>query len=86
MLKLKIERKSETLIRYGFSSSTLHVRIKEGLIPPPISLGGRAVGFPEHETSAILAAMIAGQSKNEIKALVTSLIEQPKELQGVNHG
>lgn len=79
-LQLKIERKSETLTRYGLSSSTLHVRINEGLIPPPVSLGERAVGFPEHETSAVLAAMIAGNTKAEIKALVSSLIEQRKTL------
>ncbi len=78
--QLKIERKSETLTRYGLSSSTLHVRINEGLIPPPISLGERAVGFPEHETSTVLAAMIAGQSKAQIRDLVASLVEQRKIL------
>lgn len=80
MQQLKIERKFEILARYGLSSSTLHVRINEGLIPPPISLGDRAVGFPEHETSAVLAAMIAGSSKAEIKVLVASLVEQRQSL------
>ena len=77
---LKFERKSETLKRYALSSSTFYVRIKEGLIPPPVSLGERAVGFPEHETNAVLSAMIAGKSKDEIKALVALLVDQRKNL------
>lgn len=75
-----IERPPETRNRYGLPRSTFHSRIKEGLIPPPISLGNRAVGYPSFETDLVLAAMIAGQSKDEIKALVALILEQRKAL------
>jgi predicted DNA-binding transcriptional regulator AlpA len=46
---LKIQRQREVLEQYGFKKSTLYTRIKEGLVPPAISLGGlRAVGCIEH--------------------------------------
>jgi len=72
----KIQRKSETNKLIGWSRSTLHVRIKDGLFPPPINLGGRAVGFLESETESIIRAMAAGKTKSEIRVLVNSLIKQ----------
>lgn len=75
---IKIERKPEVLARTGFSRSTLHLRIKENLFVPPVSLGDRAVGWIEHEVNAVLSAMIAGSTKDELRALVSSLVEQRK--------
>jgi len=74
--KYRIQRKLEILSITGFSRSTLHTRIKEELFPPPISLGARAVGWLSHETEAIVSAMVAGKSKEQIKALVASLVAQ----------
>ncbi len=76
---IRISRKPEELSRYGFSNSTFYLRIQQGLIPPPISLGGRAVGWVEHENQAVLNAMIAGKTNEEIKALVISLVESRKD-------
>ena len=78
--QLRIERKPETRSRYGLSSTTFHVRINDGLIPPPISLGGRAVGFPAHETDQVIAFMVAGKSKEEIRTLVEHLLEQRQRM------
>ncbi|MCL2309363.1 MAG: AlpA family phage regulatory protein [Proteobacteria bacterium] len=58
----------------GYSRSTLYQRVKDGLFTPPVSLGGRAVGFPASEVSAINAARIAGKSDAEISALVKNLV------------
>jgi prophage regulatory protein len=80
---LKIQRQPEVLEQYGFKKSTLYTRIKEGLVPPPISLGGlRAVGWIEYETQLVIAAMCAGKSQDEIKQLVINLIAQRNELGG----
>ena len=73
-VRITIERKPEVLKRTGFSRSTLHNRINQGLFVPPVSLGDRAVGWPEHETSAILHAMVAGKAQEEIKIVVSSLL------------
>jgi len=83
-IQLKLERKPDVLSRTGFSRSTLHTRIEEGLFVPPISLGSRAVAFFELETNTVIAAMIAGKSKDEIKELVKSLVAQRQELVGTS--
>jgi len=78
---LKIQRQPEVLDQYGFKKSTLYSRIKEGLIPEPISLGGlRAVGWIKHETQAVLAAMCAGYTTEQIKQLVIDLKAKRIEL------
>lgn len=72
--KLSIERKPEVLARTGLTRSTLHRKIKDGTFPPPINLGGRAIGFVSGETDAWISAMAAGKTEDEVKELVRSLI------------
>ena len=57
----------------GLSRSTLYLRIAQGVFTHPVSLGGRAVGWPAHEVAALNAARIAGKPDAEISALVSQL-------------
>jgi len=57
----------------GLSRSTLYLRIAHGVFTHPVSLGGRAVGWPAHEVAALNAARIAGKPDNEIRELVVQL-------------
>jgi len=57
----------------GLSRSTLYLRIAHGAFTHPVSLGGRAVGWPAHEVAAINAARIAGKPDAEIRELVAKL-------------
>ncbi len=57
----------------GLSRSTLYLRIAQGVFTHPVSLGGRAVGWPAHEVAALNAARIAGRPDAEIRALVAQL-------------
>jgi prophage regulatory protein len=57
----------------GLSRSTLYLRIVNGVFTHPVSLGGRAVGWPAHEVAALNAARIAGRPDAEIRELVTKL-------------
>jgi prophage regulatory protein len=57
----------------GLSRSTIYLRITQGLWPKPISLGGRAVGWPASEVAAVNVARIAGKSDEEIRALVANM-------------
>jgi prophage regulatory protein len=57
----------------GLSRSTIYLRIANGVFTHPVSLGGRAVGWPSHEVAALNAARIAGKSDTEIRELVTKL-------------
>lgn len=61
------------LSRFGICRSTFYNRVAAGLMTSLLPLGGRAAGLPEHEADAIAAAIFAGQSEDEIKALVRKL-------------
>lgn len=64
----------------GQSRSTIYLRIAQGLWTKPVSLGGRTVGWPASEISALLAARIAGKPDEEIRALVKRLETERKAL------
>jgi prophage regulatory protein len=57
----------------GLSRSTLYLRIANRLLTHPVSLGGRAVGWPANEVAALNAARIAGKADAEIRVLVAQL-------------
>jgi prophage regulatory protein len=70
----------QTIVRFpavkaatGLAKSTIYLRINEGLLPKPINLGRRLVGWPESEIAAVNAARIAGQTDEEIRELVKRL-------------
>lgn len=57
----------------GLSRSTIYLRVDQGLWTKPVSLGGRAVGWPSDEIDTLNAARIAGKSDDEIRELVCKL-------------
>lgn len=67
-------RRQEVLDRLGVSNSTLFNRINERLFVPPVPLGGRAVGWIEHEVDTILRALATGLSRQELKSVVQALV------------
>jgi prophage regulatory protein len=75
---LKFIRKPELLERFGFSKTTLHTKISKEQFPPPVALGDRAVAWPSHELDAVLAAMVAGKSDDEMRTLVADLVAKRK--------
>lgn len=60
------------------SRSTIYLRITQGLWTKPISLGGRAVGWPSSEITILNSARIAGKTDEEIRALVLKLEAERK--------
>lgn len=54
-----ILRLPNVLGRTGLSRSTVYKRITDGRFPPPISLGGRAVGWIESEIDDWVQRQIA---------------------------
>ena len=64
----------------GLSRSTLYLRIAQEVFTHPVSLGGRAVGWPAHEVESLNAARIAGKPDSEIRALVEKLEAARKSL------
>ena len=57
----------------GLSRSTIYLRIAQGVFTKPVSLGGRAVGWPASEVAALNAARIAGKPDSAIRELVAKL-------------
>jgi prophage regulatory protein len=78
----RILRKPDILALTSLSKSTLYNRIKDGLFPPQISLGARAVGFVQSECELVIQAMIEGQSSDQIKCLVKELIDSRTSYKG----
>ena len=57
----------------GLSRSTIYLRIAQGVFTKPVSLGGRAVGWPANEVEALNVARISGKSDAEVRDLVAKL-------------
>lgn len=76
--QLIIQRRAEVCEQLKVGRSTFHNRINVGLFPPSFSLGGRAAGYFAYETNAMIRAMAAGKSNDELKNLVNILIEYRK--------
>jgi prophage regulatory protein len=60
-------------IATGLSRSTLYLRIAQSVFTHPVSLGGRAVGWPANEVEALNAARISGKCDLEMRELVAQL-------------
>ena len=77
---ISFKRKPFVLDRTGFSRSTLYNRINEGLFPPPIQIGGRAVAWLSYEIDEIIVAMVSCVSREELKLTVNNLMQLRKKL------
>jgi|PlaIllAssembly_1097288.scaffolds.fasta_scaffold02379_2 prophage regulatory protein len=71
-------RLSEVLSRRGRSRTRHYADIRAGLFPPPVVIGQRATAWPADEVEAINAARAAGMSDDEIRTLVSRLLEARK--------
>lgn len=47
----------------GLSRSTIYLRVAQGTFPRPVSLGGRAVGWLEHEVEEWVQSRIVESRK-----------------------
>ena len=84
-METEIIRLPEVSRTTGLARSTIYLRIEQGLLPKPVSLGGKAVGWPASEISQINAARIAGKSNEEIKSLVDELENQRGKERRTHH-
>lgn len=79
----KIVRRPALLELLQISRSNLYKKIEDGLWPKPIQLGARAVAWLSTENEQVVAAMISGQSQDEIRELVKRLIKDRQQFKGV---
>lgn len=60
-------------------SSTYYAQVSAGLMPPPVKLGPRTSGVPQHEIEICNEAQLAGLSNDEQRELVRKLVEARRE-------
>jgi prophage regulatory protein len=72
--EVTILKRKEVCQRLNLSLNAIELRIKSGVLPPPINLGGRSVGFIKPEIDIILSCMIGGKEAEEIKLIASELI------------
>lgn len=72
-------RRPAVIERSGRSKSSLQLDEKAGVMPPPISIGERAVAYIKQEIDAVLQARVEGKNKEQIKALVADLVHNRKQ-------
>lgn len=76
----KILRLKEAYQTFSIGRASFYKRIQAGIFPPPVNLGGRAVGWVESELQAVLTALIMEKSTEELQALVNELVNKRQEL------
>ena len=79
-IQYQLLRRDEVLAQTGYSRSSIYRRIQQGLFPPPVTLSLRSVAWPSHEVDFIVKAIMSNKSKDEMRVLVSELIEQRGEL------
>ncbi len=72
---IELVRKARALAITGYRHATFQRRIQEALLPPPVKISERCSAWPLHELAAVNRAIVAGASPDEIKRLVTHLVE-----------
>ncbi len=72
---MRILRIKPTSEKTGRKQGSIYRAMAEGLFPPPVRIGPRQNGWPEHEIEAMNVAAIAGKSDGEIRELVKRMVK-----------
>lgn len=75
-------RRRQLEVKTGYSRSTIYLRIQQGLLTKPVSLGAKAVGWPSCEVTILNNARIAGMADDGIRRLVQQLHNARPALMG----
>jgi prophage regulatory protein len=63
---LMILRRKQVEDRTGLSRSTIYLRMAEGVFPKPVNLGGRAVGWLDHEIEDWLSSKVKDSRPGQV--------------------
>lgn len=74
-MSVSIIRLPSLKTRLGLSRSSVYNQVASGLLPKPISIGARAVGWIDFEIQKIIDARINGLPETKIKELVIGFHE-----------
>ncbi|MCH8179781.1 MAG: AlpA family phage regulatory protein [Proteobacteria bacterium] len=74
-LRVQIVRLPQVLQRRGRGRSAHYEDISKGLFTRPVRIGARAVGWPDYEIDALIAAQVASTPPGSLRQLVKQLEE-----------
>lgn len=60
----------------GMARSTIWGRVRDGTMPPPIRRGTKWSRWPQSDVQRVEAAIVAGATDDELRALVRELLDQ----------
>ncbi len=66
-------RRPKVEARMALKRTSIQDRVRARTLTKPVSIGRRAVAWPEHEIEAVNAAILAGKSDDELRELVAKL-------------
>lgn len=75
---ITLMRTPDVLAATGMARPTLYEHMAKGLFPRPVKLGYKLAAWPSEEIRKLNAARIQGKTPDEIKALVSEMIEARK--------
>lgn len=73
MRLLRLQGADGVCARLAHRPTTAYGMVNAGTLPPPIKFG-RSSCWPEHEIDAIVGAIVAGRTEDEIRVLVQALL------------
>jgi prophage regulatory protein len=68
MLHEKLLRLPDVMRQTGLRRAAIYARIREGVFPPPVKIGKRAVAWPESEVQAWIAERVADARERDVEA------------------
>ena len=75
---IALVRLPEALRICGSRRAFFYRQMGEGLMPKGVRIGVRATAWPVHELEAVCRARLRGASKEEVKMLISKLMEERK--------
>ncbi len=79
MAYTRLIRRPEVEQLTGYRRSSIYARINQGMFPPPITIGARSVAWIADEVQQVTGALINGKTQEQLKGLVTELIQRRSE-------
>lgn len=82
MANTRLIRRPEVEQLTGYRRSSIYARIHQGIFPPPITIGARSVAWIADEIHQVTGALINGKTQDQLKTLVTELIQRRRDYEG----
>jgi len=67
VLHEKLLRLPDVMRQTGLRRAAIYARIREGIFPPPVKIGKRAVAWPESEVQAWIAERVADARERDVE-------------------